>query len=247
MWEFCVKASLENKDILSFLYNTLKSEMLSVGGVCVLVDRIGQTNLALACDEKNYKKIENVVKKALCDAICEKMKYKFLQNNINILVDNNELFLAFIKVYTYFDIELEKQLTIRLLDLSKNMVLESFLNFKLPFLKTKWKEMCHITNMNSGVFLRSGTFLELLKFLIVNLECKTQNLIIDFSEDCKIFEEKKDNKNIIKSLNCGDVIEILTSIIELSPQKIKIITKEKNSEIICLICDLFCDRVEIIK
>ncbi|MBR1925253.1 MAG: hypothetical protein IJ837_00155 [Clostridia bacterium] len=247
MWEFCVKAGLENKDIIVFLHNTLKGEMLSVGGVCVLVERAGQTNLALACNKTEYKKIENVVKKALCDAICEKMKYKFLKNNINILIDNEELFLAFIKVYTYFDIELEKQLTIRLFDLSKNMVLESFLNFKLPFLKAKWKEMCNITNMNSGVFLRSGTFLELLKFLIANLECKTQNLIIDFSEGCKIFEQKKQGKNIIKSLNSDDVVEILTSIIELSPQKIKIITKEKSSEIVCLICDLFLDRVEIIK
>ena len=244
MWEFCVKSSLENKDIIEFLYNSLNATILYTNGVCVLREGEGYINLALACRKNEFKKIENVIKKAVCDAICEKMKYKFLKNNINISIDNNELFLAFIKVYTYFDIELEKQLTIRLIDLSKNLVLESFLNFKLPFLAKKWKEMCCLTNMNASVFLKSGTFLELLKFLIVNLEYKTKNLVLDFSDGCKIF--KDNNKDSIKLIDSDDVVEILTSVIELSPQKIKIIAKE-NNEAICLICDLFCDRVEIIK
>ena len=159
----------------------------------------------------------------------------YLKNHINFVVSSENLFDAFIKVYTYFDSELERRIVLRILSFDEKIVLESFLYFKLQPLLLKWKEMCSLANSNLSLFLESQTFLELLKFLISNMDIKVESLIIDLSSSCQFFEERKNKLIFLKNFNEAEDFEIITGLIEFSPNKIKIISGKNHNLIYNLI------------
>lgn len=247
MWEFCIEADKKNVHLINYISERLSDCIANVKGVQSVVTMGRTSSLAIGCEQKYKKQMENVLRLILCDTICEKMKFDFLKTNITLLIKEEKLFDAFIKVYTYFDNEVEKKMVLRSLFFSKKLVLESFINFRLQPLKKKWEEMCNLTNHNSNLFLRSETFIELLKFLIANLDRRSDCLVLDFEDGCKLYEEKNDKIFALQNFMVDDDINIVVSMIELCPNKIKIISGEKNKEIISLLGELFYGRVEIVR
>lgn len=247
MWEFCVEASKKNADLIDYISKRIEDAVLVCGGVKSQLIVGNTCSLAVGCEKKHQKTMEGVLRTIVCDTICEKMKFKFLQSHIDLIVEDEKLFNAFIKVYTYFDAEIERKIVLRNLTLSNKIVLESFLEFRLQTLKKKWQEMCMLTNSSSNLFLKSETFLELLKFLISNLEIKVNTIVVNFGAECFIYEERdKNNLILLHKFSLLDDVGIITKIIEICPLKIKILTNTKP-EIASLIAQLFENRVEIIK
>lgn len=243
MWEFCVCAKKENKNVILYLESEISPVLKKLDGVKSLCERENFVSFCVGIKQEHSTVLKKELLKLLCNAICEKMKYNFLKENIKINISEKSLFDAFIKVYTYFDIELEKAIVIRAIYFPKNLNLESFLNFRLHSLKQKWQEMCDLTNLNASIFLKSKTFLDILKFLIDNLDYKHESIVLDFKCN-KIFldSEKKSFCDLTV-----DSFDVLTKIIELSPKKIKIITGVSELEPIGLLVELFDGRVEFIK
>lgn len=243
MWEFCVCAKKENKNVILYLESEISLVLKRLEGVKSLCENESCVSFCVGIKKEYAKALKKELLKLLCNAVCEKMKYNYLKENININISEKSLFEAFVKVYTYFDIELEKAIVIRAIYFPKNLNLESFLNFRLHSLKQKWQEMCDLTNLNSSIFLKSKTFLDILKFLIDNLDYKHESIVLDFQHN-KLFlnSEKKSFCDLT-----ADSFDVLTKIIELSPKKIKIIKGVSELEPIGLLVDLFDGRVEFIK
>ena len=165
------------------------------------------------------------------------MKYNYLKDHLCLNIQDETLFHAFVKVYTYFDIELEKAVAIRAIYL---LNLNSFLDFRLYSIKQKWQQMCNLTNVNAELFVKSETFLDILKFLISNLDYKIKEITIDFG--CGKIIAGKDE--LFFAVN--DDLMVLTKIIELAPKKIKVLNLN-DEEIKNVLTDLFQNRMEIIK
>ena len=246
MWEFCVEASKKNAHIIDYISQRLENVISSVDGVKSYITFGNSSSVAVGCPKKHYQKLEGALRVIICDAICEKMKFDYLKNHIVLSVSDEKLFDAFIKVYTYFDSEIERKIVLRSLFFKNKIVLESFLSFRLQPLKKKWEEMCNLTNTNSNLFLQSETFIELLKFLISNLDCKMNTVVLDLSSNIVLYEERGNALVALLNFQANDDIGIITQIIELCPRKIKIISGN-NNEVVSLIGELFENRVEIIK
>lgn len=244
MWDFCVRTSIDSKHLIDFIDEKLSNNNFHFKFARCTTERNGFCDLTIACPKGFSNILKEKLKKILCDTICEKMKYDYFSKNISVQFEKENLFKAFTKVYTYFDIELEKAITIRAIYFPNVLNLDGFLNFRLNPLKQKWKEMCQLTNMSSKVFLENDSFLELLKFLIKNLDYKQKVLIIDFSDDCKFFDEKNSLLKVQKNI---DLLEVLQAIIEFSPKTLKIIDRTDNKQIVSALCDLFFGRVELTK
>lgn len=247
MWEFCIEANKKNIHLINYISERMADAVSLADGVQSVITLGNTSSLAIGCEQKHKRQIEGVLRMVLCDAVCEKMKFDFLKKHINLIINDEKLFDAFVKVYTYFDSEIERKIVLRSLFFSKKIVLESFLDFRLQPLRKKWEEMCNLTNSNSNLFLQSETFIELLKFLISNLESKSDCLVLDLENGCNLYEEKGNKIFALQSFDIEDDINIVTSVIELCPNKIKIMGGGQNSEIVSLIGELFYGRVEIVR
>lgn len=247
MWEICIESVDGHKDYIDYIKQKMKSTIKAVGGVFSECTNNNVYSLAIGCKKQDKLKVAGVLRFVLCDVICEKMKYDYLSKNVGLVPQESGYFYPFVKVLTYFDSELERQIVLRLLDLTPKLVLESFLNFRLKPLKAKWQELCDLTNNNAGLFLQSETFLELLKFLIANLDSKKDCVVVSMQDKCLIYEEKGKNLVTLGSFEKNDEFGLLSQLIELSPQLIKVKNGSNNKKTTNILVNLFEGRVEIVK
>jgi len=100
----------------------------------------------------------------------------------------------------------------------KNIVLESFFYFQLLPLKEKWKELAGIANENGTYLLSEDSFIELLKFLIDNIEFLSDEVIIEVEKDnIKILDI---NENPIAEKEQISDFDLVDYLFKSSPRKI---------------------------
>ncbi len=246
MWEICIEANSSNGHLIDYIEERMQPVLAEVGGIKSTIQLGGNKSIALGCRVGESAKVIGVLRPVLCDVVCEKMKFDFLRKQINLLPGDSKFFEAFVKVCTYFDSELERKIVMRSLPVTSKIVLESLLDFRMRPLKNKWQELCNLTNDNSTLFVQSETFVELLKFLIDNLEHKSDCVVLSFDKECAISEERGDKVFLLSNLSADDDIGIITSVIELCPHKIKVFSDNGHIELLKFLCELFEGRVEII-
>lgn len=247
MWEFCVRSNSQNKHLVEFLSNKLFRDIKKFGGISSFV-LVGDTcSLAVGCRKEISTKLTERIKLALCDVICLKMKYDFLKKNIDFGICEERIKEAFLKVFTYFDEEIERAIVMKSLFLPKTLVLESFLKFRLSCLVEKWKEMSNLTNANTSLFLKRDNLMDFLKFLILNLEPRIDCLILDLSEKLIFYESDGIKSVVLKNFSFEDQTEILSVIIENCPKILRIFSSGEEKELEKFLTNIFENRVEIIK
>ena len=133
----------------------------------------------------------------------------------------------------------QKRTVKKCLKLEKDFFLESFYQFKLSTLKSKWTELVTLANENREYLTSSESFLDLLKFLVDNLEICEEEISIykDNEENYQILISDKLYQNKVFSED-----SLVSSIIDLSPQKINLYCDEDSRAINLLHC-LFEDRI----
>ncbi len=240
MWEITIKCQIRHKDMAFYIKDMIISRFDSK----VVV---GQYNAEWCCisigtEDKYKKQVWGYLKWLLCDVFCVEFKKEFLQHNITFITPKNPYFNAFIKVYTYFDLELEYSICYRLIDYASTIVLESYFAFKLNALTQKWQDLCAITNNNSSAFLSSETFLSLLKFLIDNLNYKTDSVVLSVDDNCITYLDKSNNQILVGLDKCD--IRVVCTLIDLSPKCI-LLHDKSSSTLKSLVVQLFGDRVKI--
>lgn len=95
-------------------------------------------------------------------------------------------------------------------------------------LKEKWQELLKIANDNSTYLLSNDAFLELLRFLIDNIEISFDEVNVIFQDD-RILLLNNDFKAIqyIDSVLKNEC-ELVAKLLELSPRKINWYTKTRR-------------------
>ena len=247
MWEFTIKTDSKTGDYITYLYNKMKRSIVTLKGQIAIAKINNENILSIAVPLDKKEKAQNLLRVYLCDIFCEKMKGRFLESHISCIPFDSDLFFPFVKVCTYFDNELERQIVMRSLKLEKGIMLPSYLEFYLRPLKNKWQELCNLTNENSSLFFESETFLELLKFLLANLTPKCECVIVSIKDNCIIFEDENGEMNTYQYEEKLRDVEVISKLIELSPQKIVLKMPNKSLKVVDNIVRLFDNRVEIIK
>jgi len=250
MWEFCVQTDSKNVDYLEYINTMIAHAVVKLGGVITLLERGVLSELVLAVPKAEKPKINGLLDVVLGSLFCEKFKYKFLKKHTTLMCKESEYFEAFIKVLTYFDAELDRKIVARNLIYGDKINLESYFEFRLQSLKRKWTELTKLTNENAFLFLSSETFIELLKFLIPNIEPKFDCLTISFSDRVYITEYSGNKCSVVADYALSEEATLLTGIIELSPRQLNIEGSAENctgtTKIINLLCELFGERVNLL-
>lgn len=240
MWEFSLNLKTENFDIAKFFHKTLCSHVKKLGGMITSHEDNGFISILIAVPEKESEEIKGLILAVVSEVICVQFKSDFLNKSLLLPeLDNASLF-AFKRALLNFDRETDKYIIKKNIVLDHSLFLESFYRFRLKSLIDKWEELVSLSNENRECLISKESFIDLLKFLVDNLDiCEDEISIVKEKDGYRIWTEN----NLIFESNISDE-SIVSSVIDLSPQKINLYLNETTSEI-SLLERIFEERITI--
>lgn len=227
----------------------------------VKIKTISENNkifITLSCEKHEFPRLHFFACDAIADVISIFYKLEFIEKNLKLHINQPVYLNAFKKALVAFDRDTDKYLITHNLKIENSIFLDSFYTFRLKSLQNKWKELIKLANENASYLLCSDTFIDLLKFLIENIEVSSGLVnIIKTQEDFLICDEKFNQidtkeeglcllKNYNNTQNEAEV-DLITSLIALSPKKINVYCdQDENNTTLTLISELFGSRVCIL-
>ena len=165
---------------------------------------------------------------SIVNQIVTTMKATYLRSKIKI--KNNTL----IKVLINYDKKSDTVIAGSLFQLAPKLLLDSIYDFCLTRLKYRWNEVIQLVNENYLQLTQKVMFDELLRFLILNMDCRIPEAhVMMINHHPTICDQK------LQPLPAGDD-DIINALIEVAPRQIFIHTDQDLShEIINQIETLF--------
>ena len=249
MFEITISTAIKKSKDISFIINRLRPKIKSIKAIMVCEDFDGRINLAFATHESNKDLLVSLIFDVVCEAVIRSYKEEVFNEHINIKNLDEVTLRTFIKALTMFDKASDKDLIKSKLSLSNTINLDSFYLFKLWELKKRWVNIAELITENSGYLIGSGTFNDLMKFLITTNEIEFGELYLNI-ENGKIFAKSKDGAEIFNisyesDNNCK--IRLVSEIISLSPQKIVLNKEFIGLEIAEYLTFLYEEKISVLK
>lgn len=247
MFEFSIALSEQKADSAKKLYKEIKSTASSFGAVVTSYSENGKIFIVVACDDIEKPRISFFICDAIADIITTDFKLDYINKNLHLPIHNQLNLDALKKALVVFDRETDRYIVTHNLKLNDKFFIESFYEFRLRQLRSKWQELIKLANENANYLLCNDTFIDLLKFLIENIEISTGCInVVKENDSYKICDE---NFNEIEQEQDKENNEafLITSIINLSPKRINIYCDDtENSSALTLLSQIFVNRVFIL-
>ena len=176
MWEYSITLPKTKYNLLNKLMGELTPLIKDVSGVITTMYSRNDVTILIACKQEYMLRIKPKIIELICNLIILDYKYNYLINNFKFKVTDDINMQAFIKALVIFDSELDKEIIRQKLKDFDSVNIESFYNFRLKLLKTKWQDLVSLANDNFVYLMKSETFIELLKFIIAILTIEQRKL-----------------------------------------------------------------------
>lgn len=242
MWEFSLNINPENFEVAKYFYNTLFPYLSSFNGLITSHEQGDCISVLLAVEEEKKLEVESFVASTIVEIICNKFKEAYLNDHLLLPKHDKIGMSAFKKALLNFDKETDRFIVKKNLSLKNNLYLESFYKFRLQLLQDKWAELVSLSNENREYLVSDESFVDLLKFLVDNLDICTEEVSV-FKEEggYRIYD---DNSACQEGLISEEIM--ISSVIDLSPQRLNLYFNE-SSGAINLLARIFEERVTINK
>ena len=248
MFEFSIVLSEQNASPAKRLFKEIKSNASNFGAIVTSYSENDKIYIVVACEDIEKPRISFFICDAIADIITTDFKLDYINKNLHLPIHNQLNLDALKKALVVFDRETDRYIVTHNLKLKEKFVVESFYEFRLRQLRNKWQELIKLANENASYLLCNDTFIDLLKFLIENIEISTGCINVvkenDYYKICdenfnEIEQERNDKEN--------NEAFLITSIINLSPKRINIYCDEnENSSALTLLSQIFSNRVVIL-
>lgn len=255
MFEFQIGLNEDRKDIAKSIMMDLKKSTTDFNIVITNYSQGNKTFIVLACDELEKPRMSFYISQVIADIISTFYKLEFIEKNLRLPIQKDINYKAFKKALIAFDRETDKYIIARNLKIEKTIFIDSFYEFRLKQLRTKWMELIKLANDNAGYLLCNDIFIDLLKFLIENIEI-SRGLVNVVKEKggyklCDEQFEKIDDDEILYGLSEQEMQDedvcLVLSLIALSPKKINVYCNPfENSPTLTLLSQIFDNRVSIL-
>lgn len=222
MWEFSINLNNDKSELAASIFNILRKELAPLKAIVARGDGGQYINVVIAVPSENRQEAEVVLLRVITLAICNSFKEEFLNKHLYLLNQDEIGVTAFKKALINFDKETDYFLISKALNFDEFLYLESFYQFKLARLREKWGELIRLANENRDYLVSTDAFFDLLKFLIDNLDiCKDEIDVVEDEDGYHICE--KGERSLALSSSA-----LVSSLIDLSPQKINMYCKNEN-------------------
>lgn len=249
MWEYCI--SFEDKNSAEVFSNSIYSKIKSHGGIITSLNDNCFYKVLIALPIIERFKVHNLIKEKIAETILLCIKSEYILSRLDFEINNTSSMQIFLKALLVFDSDTDKDIIVERLNFDSNLVVNSFVNFRLTFLKRKWNELVSLANDNAMYLLSQDSFNELIKFLISNLEYRCYAVNVFFKQDCYLLCDMKGEvvKDFLIDKNIMyDDSKLLTNLVALNPEKI-IVHGSKNlkDKLLSTLYEFFSNRVELSK
>lgn len=252
MFEFQVTVSEDHKNVAEKMLIDLKNSTSDFETIITSFSDKGKINIILACDDIEKNRLSFVISDVISDMISTFFKLDFIEKNLKIPIKNQENLNAFKKALIAFDRETDKYIISRAINIRKGIVLDSFYQFRLKALRNKWLEVIKLANDNASYLLCNDTFVDLLKFLIDNIEISRGTVNIVKKEDELVlcdeeFNAIDDSECLLAQIEEKTEFNLIAALIALSPRKINVYCNSfENNSTLTMISQIFEKRVAFI-
>ena len=249
MWEYSIVFSRNKLELAKKINKEIQSFVKNKNGISTLLITKFNISILVAVPDSQGEVSDLFIKDKIIGLYVNEYKLNYLLENFNFEVTDNISMKAFIKALLMFDIETDRRIVKQKLVGFNSIVIDSFFNFRLQVLKNRWNDLVNLANDNIMYLMSRDTIIELLKFLISNLEFNCEMVKIKQNgENFILYDEKGD---LIKDEKCRDILDndsLITTLIYLNPKKIRLDeTYNMRNGAINLVCELFNNRVETFK
>lgn len=243
MWEFSLACSNDNKSILDYINGCFCADLPD----CMLTKFSDKhfTYLLFASDESVSAICKSKIKKCINTYIIDEYKYNYFTKNI-LSGSTSLISLAYIKALTLYDVDTDIALLNSIIDVNKQLYIDSFIKFKMTDLVRIWKELCDLIMSNIN-YLNKNMMLDVMKNFISTFDVSYVTLKIIVEPDNFVLY-KIDNNKPIKLKDKARPIDIINYTLLSNPRHIQVYGDSSESfSIITLLKSLYDDKVEIIR
>lgn len=135
---------------------------------CIVIELKEQNNvkLVIAYNESKSFDVENFIKNYLINIVLKAFKQTFFKNNMKLNNDlKNKLLISSLVNYDYVE---DEMYFLKKIDLSNDLYISSFINFKMQILINKWKDIIELTKTNMSILDCDSVYFSLLRYLNEN-------------------------------------------------------------------------------
>ena len=245
MWEYCISIDQNNIQVTNYITEKLAEFSKQYDYIVTKLEQLNKTQILVACNNLEKNRLVLCLQEIIDECICYYFKKDFLLNNLTLKLSNSITKQAFISALLFFDKDTDRYIVNKYLEIDKKIDLYGFFNFKLSSLRQKWQELTSIANENQVYLYSDETFVELIKFLVDNIEIKSEVInIMSTKESYSLFDYKFDNLEQTNEMSDEKLVDTL---IALCPKNINIYCSDKlSSGLKNLICKLFEKRVRFV-
>ncbi|NCB48613.1 MAG: hypothetical protein EOM55_03235 [Clostridia bacterium] len=249
MWEYCFyfdnefDANIFEKKICYFVNN--------FGGIVANVFSQRYYKILVAVPFEKKRESTKFFREKLAEVILISFKKEYILKSLNFERIQTKNLSVFLQALICFDSEIDKQIISERLHLRNDFYLTSFISFKLKFLKEKWNELVLLANDNMMYLLNDDSCVELIKFLISNLEHRYYAVNIFLKDDCYLLcdmQGKVIDDFLIEKHIVYDDSNLINSLVALNPEKIIVhCNKISKDKLIKNLFEFFPMQIEICK
>ena len=250
MWEFSI--DFYNEKFAILFKKSIEKDIKLLNGIITILKTNNLIKVLIAVPYNYKRRFIKFIKTKVAENILLCYKKDYIISRLCFNQISSTKMHVFLKALVCFDSETDKDIILkRLEDINKKIVVESFINFKINFLKKKWNELVDLANDNSSYITSEDTFNELIKFLISNLENRINAVNIFNKNNCYFLCDT--NGKVIDDFLCEDAgkydeEKLLTNLIALNPEKIIIHDQiYVEDKLLNNLYEYFSNRIEFYK
>ena len=244
MWEFTISISYKYRQYLKYILTEINYTKINI--ISVIKDDNTITHLTIAVDINSMQRIANVIVECICNIILFVFKKEYFNNKLDFKKMNITEKSVFLKALVMFDSLTDKEEIKQEIILNKTLNIDSFYYFKLAFMREKWEEVFNIINC-SPYMADSDSFLDLIKFLVNNLDCNIPLINVYYKNNKYLVFDNKNKLIKLKDKGSDTEIDLINQIIELSPKTINLYcSRDISKNTFDIIYYLFDKKINII-
>lgn len=256
MFEFSIVLNDDKVEEARHICRELKKNTHEFNAVITSYSESDKIYIIVACEEIEKSRMSFFIRDAIADVISIFYKLEYIERNLKLKLKEEVYLDAFEKALIAFDRDTDKYLITHNLNIENVIFVDSFYNFNLRQLRGKWQELIKLANENASYLLCNDTFIDLLKFLIENIEVssglvnvvKGENSFLICDEKFNMIDTEEQGLCSLKKSETKDAeVDLITSLIALSPRKINVYCNQyENNSTLTLISQIFGSRVSIL-
>lgn len=243
MFELQVSEDKSRHSLLTSLFVKLKNEVRACRGV-IVCDILGdRSRLCLAVPQKAEDYFKSLLFDVLSDIIVVEYKFEHLSSHISIPFGEETTKNAFLMALTVFDKSTDIEFVKSRLQLTDEINVDSFVNFRLTELKERWNEIADLLNENIGQLSIEGGLIEMLKFLIRTTPVECGEVLVSFDDSGKVLFSNTSGDVIYES--ASEETSAVSKLVALLPSRI-VVCSEKQVPFTDSISNIFGEKVRIV-